>query len=629
MAYEGYGSSQPYEQGAFNGSNSYANSQQFHNHILQASYHGNYEPTSDGTRVPIPPQHPPPNSQSPIPPPPITAPPATGIPEPFPDPSRFYQSNSQPTTEGTGPAFQPKLDISPEVIAQITSSVIQQLKGFNFGANIPRPPPNQTAQNPDITSFTPSVSEISHSSPTTTTKVYTPPSPFRQAQDGSGQSPQFSNLQFTQNIHGLSQGPVDQDRISRVFFDGHEHRPRPSRLTTQDETPAERIWGQLFDKEGLPTPRLGQFLRGIAAHLIEVFPPENTLVVTPDKMQKYYEDTKSLADPYPWKDIFDDGTSSISRLYREVQAEHHLIQDRLDQRPDIPGLTPRGFERWMRLMIVAHPEQEYQRLQRTVLEMPINNPDDPKKRFPKELPRRLFPKSPDHNVKEHLERSILTHCHVDVSKPVSRDQSQPNTQRHRVTPSVGTPPPRSDPRLSSPFEEEDEEDEEDDDEPPAPPPPAPPAVARPIERERKPYSVQPGAGRIYEDKLKRNLNSPVEQAKYREFGSRRGRRSPATGRKRESKDYRDTDFVKTPISARFRDESDIRVMGQPRGRSRKGERTHGHLHDREFDREGQSDNPSRGSWDTDEEDYYRASSALSGRGGRNTPLYDDDHWAFR
>ncbi|EEP81598.1 predicted protein [Uncinocarpus reesii 1704] len=618
MAYENFRASQPYDQ--------------LFNSVVQAPYHDNYDPTLDSRApavppVPVPPYQPPSNQQSPPPPPPpIAAPPNKPI--PFPDPSRFYQnSNNNPLApEPPGTAFQQKLDVSPEIIAQITSSVIQQLQGLNFVGNIPRQAPEHPSQNSNLSPFTPSVSEISQSSPTTANKIYTPPSPFRHVQDGPYQSPQFSNPQFAQKVQNFPQTLGEQERIPRPYLDGaNDQRPRLSRPPTQDETPVEKIWGQLFDKDGMPTARLGQFLRGIAVHLIEAYPPGNTIVVTPEKMQKYYEDTKSPTDPYLWKgndgetscivtvtnsgslDIFDDRTSSISRLYRDVQAEHHLVQDRLDERPDIPGLTPRGFERWMRLMIVARPDQEYQRLQRTVLEMPINNPDDPKERFPKELPRRLFPKSPDQDVKEHLERSILTHCHVNVPKTVDRDQSQPNTHRRRPTPSIGTPPPNADPRLSSPFEDDDEDE---------------PAPTRPIERERKPYSVQLG-GKFYEDNLKANLNSHVEQTKYRDFGIRGGRQSPSTGNKHDSKDFanRDADFVKTPVSARFREDDEVRY--------RKDERVHDHLREREFERDRHSEHPSRGSWDTDEEDYYRATGTLGGRSGRRSPAYDENQWPFR
>lgn len=314
----------------------------------------------------------------------------------------------------------------------------------------------------------------------------------------------------------------------------------------------------------------------------------------------------------------------------------------------------------MRLMIIAHPEKEYQRLQRTVLEMPISNPDEPKERFPKELPRRLFPKSSDNNVKEQLERCILAHCHVEIQDTPEKDLSQANTQRHRVSASLGTPSHKSNPRLNSPFQEEDddaEEEDDDEDEEPAP--------NRPIERERKPYAVQPGAGRVYEDNIKPILNTPVEQAKYREFATRNGRHSSAGSgngsgghghKHHESQDFnntatggRDAEFsVKTPVSARFRDDDETRYREHTRDtRDRNDDHvrdhahasdgatntaTHNNNHNRE--RERFSDQPSHrgaGGWDTDEEDYYRTPSAMSGRTGRHTPAaYDNgNQWPFR
>ena len=34
---------------------------------------------------------------------------------------------------------------------------------------------------------------------------------------------------------------------------------------------------------------------------IEAYPPGNTIVVVPEKMQKYYADTKVPTDTYPWQ----------------------------------------------------------------------------------------------------------------------------------------------------------------------------------------------------------------------------------------------------------------------------------------------------------------------------------------
>lgn len=63
-------------------------------------------------------------------------------------------------------------------------------------------------------------------------------------------------------------------------------------------------------------------------------------------------------------------------MYRDFGCQHHLVQERDDQRPDIPGLTLAGFERWATLLIRAHPEEEYTRLKKAVLDMPISNSDN-------------------------------------------------------------------------------------------------------------------------------------------------------------------------------------------------------------------------------------------------------------
>ena len=123
-----------------------------------------------------------------------------------------------------------------------------------------------------------------------------------------------------------------------------------------------------------------------------------------------------------WRlDIFDDRTSAISRLLREVGVEHHLVQIRLNERPDVPGLTPRGFERWASLMIQIHPEKEFQRLQKAVLNMPISNPDNKRERFPKELPRRLIPETPDFVLREEVDQFIMEHCAVDLP-PITEEE---------------------------------------------------------------------------------------------------------------------------------------------------------------------------------------------------------------
>lgn len=208
-------------------------------------------------------------------------------------------------------------------------------------------------------------------------------------------------------------------------------------------------------------------------------------------------------------------------MYRDLSCQHHLVQEKYDERPDIPGLTPVGFERWVTLLIKAHPEEEFERLQKAVLEMPISNPDDKKERFPKEISRRLFPGHADEATRDRIEDSISEHAAVDLPRRSSRDEprthqgsspqkptptmdqtSAPQNQRASVSFSLPSTTTASDTtynpsnleRERKPYSNIPSECAVDDTNPPMPPP-----STNPIERERKPYSAMPGIGKQYED----------------------------------------------------------------------------------------------------------------------------------
>ncbi|KAH8427537.1 uncharacterized protein LDX57_005250 [Aspergillus melleus] len=196
--------------------------------------------------------------------------------------------------------------------------------------------------------------------------------------------------------------------------------------------------------------------------------------------------------------IFDDRTSSISRLFREVEAEHHLVQNKLNERPDIPGLTPRGFERWATLMIRAHPKKEYERLKKAVLNMPISNPDNKKERFPKEIPRRLFPETPVLPLREEVDQFIIKHCGVDLPPITDEEVKQAAAHRHKPSTSSSASGTESASvsereRKPKPYQASVSAVVDDDDEDKEIPP-------QPIERQRKPYTAQPGGGKNYEEK---------------------------------------------------------------------------------------------------------------------------------
>ena len=212
--------------------------------------------------------------------------------------------------------------------------------------------------------------------------------------------------------------------------------------------------------------------------------------------------------------VFDDEHSSISRMYRELDCQHHLVQEHHDERPDIPALTPIGFERWMTLLLQAHPDEEYQRLTKAVLDMPISNPDDKKERFPKEISRRLFPETGDNKIRDRLVKTMTEHAHVELPIPINSDAARhtngdvqgqtiidPPSKHHRAPSCAASEPPRIPPSLErerKPYSNIPSESAIDDTNPPPPP-------IQPIERERKPYTNQQAGGRVYEDDLHSTL----------------------------------------------------------------------------------------------------------------------------
>lgn len=168
--------------------------------------------------------------------------------------------------------------IAPEVLSQITATVIQQLKASGLdnlhGSRATVPPARLQPQQPPY-----SASDCPHGPPSE-------PPPMTSQRSGSASS---SNP--VPNSHGTPQPytaptgytsdsrpspklspdsiPRRHDSVSSQKSQKAETRPKPpSRDTTFVEmTTLEKIWGKLFE-DGKPTKRLGQFLRGIAVHLV-------------------------------------------------------------------------------------------------------------------------------------------------------------------------------------------------------------------------------------------------------------------------------------------------------------------------------------------------------------------------
>ncbi|KAL7623878.1 hypothetical protein AAE478_005434 [Parahypoxylon ruwenzoriense] len=137
-------------------------------------------------------------------------------------------------------------------------------------------------------------------------------------------------------------------------------------------------WGVLFDEKGYATYRNGQFLRGLAKHIIDDFAPDSSnIVVTPEKLSGFYSKYSLDPDTYPFLEIFSskarDVHERIADFYTDLDCQYHLVQldSRAHSRPRVPALTPIGFAQYLTACVLAHPDEEFRRLDKVVTDVQL------------------------------------------------------------------------------------------------------------------------------------------------------------------------------------------------------------------------------------------------------------------
>ncbi|CZS88046.1 hypothetical protein WAI453_000442 [Rhynchosporium graminicola] len=399
--------------------------------------------------------------------------------------------------------------VSPELIAAITEKVkrevFEQLKQSG-SVEIPSQGPPMQREPSNKSNSTPSP-------PPTSRKVYTPPSPTQTTRQTYAQTfvpPPMENMRshpgspLEEPLGGnrfADRGPLQPsspDKPSGVRFSdrGAASRPAPGNRTysTMELSTIDQKWGRLFESDGKPTQRLGQFLRGLANHIIECFPVKNSIVVTPSKMAAYYAAHTLEKEPHPLLTIFRaQSNEHISRLYQDIGCEHHLVQEDSHSSPTIPALTPVGFAHWMTINILAYPEEESKRLAKVVVSMPIDADGDlvdgKPERLPKQISRHLLPNKEDRSSRKLLDSAIENFLD-DLGSTSRRKASitSPSLSRH----SSSTARPRSGSSATRGVSTSSQhsygatpvEIHQTRTSPTT-------AKAQPIERERKPYSGAP------------------------------------------------------------------------------------------------------------------------------------------
>lgn len=170
--------------------------------------------------------------------------------------------------------------LSPDVLSQITATVIQQLKASgldNIQGFAPSPasvpPPRSQSQQPPYSAAEYPPRPQSESPPTAQRSGSLPtPNPMANNYDPSTFPAPSGYSSDARPNPKPTPDPLPRRRDS-ISSHGSQKtdatRPKPpSRdATAMEMTTLERIWGKLFE-DGKPTKRLGQFLRGIAMHLV-------------------------------------------------------------------------------------------------------------------------------------------------------------------------------------------------------------------------------------------------------------------------------------------------------------------------------------------------------------------------
>ncbi|KAK5131503.1 hypothetical protein LTR08_000897 [Meristemomyces frigidus] len=256
-------------------------------------------------------------------------------------------------------------------------------------------------------------------------------------------------------------------------------------------TTLERIWQPLFDN-GNPTVRLGQFLRGLAMHLVDDYEPKGSLVVTPAKMLRFFGEVKVADEAYPWDVVFGGklSSNSLSKMYQKLLCQHHLVQVQNHEAPTVPGLTPSGFEQLMTVLLQAHPDTEFERLARAVMNMPISNADNKSERFPKELSRRLLPAHGNLQAEQRIVASLNHEPILVQLRGSSSMPPPPPASTHPPQTSFPLPQTSFTERERKPYAQTSFSNTVDDDDLLGQP-------AAPIERERMPYFAKEGMGKMH------------------------------------------------------------------------------------------------------------------------------------
>ncbi|KAI0378312.1 hypothetical protein F5Y04DRAFT_291109 [Hypomontagnella monticulosa] len=192
-------------------------------------------------------------------------------------------------------------------------------------------------------------------------------------------------------------------------------RPIISRRSSASAVPVVE-WGMLFDENGYPTLRISQFLKGLAKHVIDNFAPGSSgLAITPEKLCVLYSKYRLDLEIYPFVEIFNstvkDAYDRIADFFYDLECQYHLVPLNSHSRPRVPALTPVGFVQYITTCILAHPDEEFRRLDKIVTDVQLVADtsvaaDGHPEKLPRQLLRSQFPVTYDPRSRKVLAAAL-------------------------------------------------------------------------------------------------------------------------------------------------------------------------------------------------------------------------------
>ncbi|ROW04186.1 hypothetical protein VSDG_00819 [Cytospora chrysosperma] len=370
-------------------------------------------------------------------------------------PSRSASQAAQPPAiahSTSDPPPRPDLSsVSPDLLKELRKIIREEVEQLNKGEEKAEPPEAGTGKTPR-----PSVPSSS-ARPWTGTQGSAPATSSKEPGDKNvtsttaGQSPTTTQAKDSPRHSTVRFSDETKPAVPvtpRGIVDESKHAPT-SKSSKIELTAIDQRWGTLFEKDGTPTKRMDNVVQGLANYIIDEFIPQESIVITPEKMAAFYSYHRLDKEVFPFAVLFKsrskDLNGALAALYEDFGCQYFLVPVDARSRPTVPGLTPTGFSRWLVTMIQAYPDEEAKRLDKIVSDLPIEADsllDGKSERLPKQISRYLLPEKPlrkSQKLVDEAMRDFIEVINNTQAPQAKRGNSGGGGSSSKPTPIVTTP----------------------------------------------------------------------------------------------------------------------------------------------------------------------------------------------